>query len=43
MPNGDYEIVVYVVAEGDDTVTFLEDPTPLGINNATLGAGEIIE
>ena len=43
MPNGDYEIVVYVVAEGDDTVTFLDDPTPLGINNATLGAGEIIE
>ena len=43
MPNGDYKITVYVVPEGDDTVTFLDDPTPLGINNATLGAGEIIE
>ncbi len=43
MPNGDYEITVFVVGENDDTVTFPEDPTPLGINNATLGTGEIIE
>jgi len=43
MPNGDTKITVYVVAEGDDTVTFLDDPTPLGINNATLGTGEIVE
>ena len=43
MPNGDHPITVFLVPEGDDTVTFLDDPTPLGINNATLGAGEIIE
>ena len=41
MPNSDYEITVFVT--DDDTVTFLDDPTPLGINNATLGTGEIIE
>jgi uncharacterized repeat protein (TIGR02543 family) len=43
MPNRDHEVTAFVIREGDNTVTFLDDPTPLGINNATLGAGEIIE
>ena len=41
VPNEDTTITVYLVPEG---FTFIDDdPTPLGINNATLGSGEIIE
>ncbi len=41
MPNSDAVITVYLVPEGYEYID--EDPTALGINNAALGSGEIIE
>ena len=41
MPNKDATITVYLVPEG--VLLIDEDPTALGINNAALGSGEIIE
>ena len=50
MPNGDREITVMMVGDearkilGNNPVIIIEDDrTPLGINNAVLGGGEIIE
>ena len=41
MPLHDDTIIVYLVPEG--YTLFDDDPTPLGINDAALGSGEIIE
>ena len=41
MPNNNMTTTVYIVPEG--YVFIDEDPTALGINNAALGSGEIIE
>ena len=42
MPPRDREIAVTMLGE-DVTVEIPEDPTPLGVSNAVLGSGEVIE
>jgi hypothetical protein len=46
MPEGDRQITVLMVGDGNlgmALITIEDDATPLGINNAILGSGEIIE
>jgi len=36
-------VIVWLLKEADGSTIIPDDPTPLGINNVTLGSGEIIE